>query len=173
MRHLNSGTLRRMVDEPISTTGAEKDHYGSCPACRERAMAIATEAERAAMLLALPDPEFETQAALSRLQRSAFGQKAHRRTAWTSLRNLFANGSSRTARPLAALALAMAAMVGFEPIREFTPMRVMVFPAIAPDLLDTFPDSESVNDALRSLKKIATRSAKPAQRQCKTASAAR
>jgi hypothetical protein len=44
---------------------------------------------------------------------------------------------------------------------------------IAPDLLDTFPDSASVNEALRSLKKIATRAAKPAQRQRKTASAAR
>jgi hypothetical protein len=44
---------------------------------------------------------------------------------------------------------------------------------IAPDLLDTFPDSEAVNDALRSLKKIATRTAKPAQRQRKPASAAR
>jgi hypothetical protein len=42
---------------------------------------------------------------------------------------------------------------------------------IAPDLLDTFPDSESVNEALRSLKKIATRSAKPLQP--KTASATR
>ncbi len=30
---------------------------------------------------------------------------------------------------------------------------------IAPDLLDTFPDSESVNEALRSLKKIAKRTA--------------
>jgi len=44
---------------------------------------------------------------------------------------------------------------------------------IAPDLLDTFPDSEAVNEALRSLKKIATRSVKPAQRRSKTASAAR
>lgn len=44
---------------------------------------------------------------------------------------------------------------------------------IAPDLLDTFPDSEAVNEALRSLKKIATRSVKPAQRQQKTASATR
>jgi hypothetical protein len=53
---------------------------------------------------------------------------------------------------------------------------------IAPDLLDTFPDSASVNEALRSLKKIATRTAKPTQskpaqsrpapRQRKTASAA-
>jgi hypothetical protein len=31
---------------------------------------------------------------------------------------------------------------------------------IAPDLLETFPDSESVNEALRSLKKIADRSAR-------------
>jgi hypothetical protein len=38
---------------------------------------------------------------------------------------------------------------------------------IAPDLLDTFPDSEAVNEALRSLKKIATRSVKPAQRGVK------
>lgn len=44
---------------------------------------------------------------------------------------------------------------------------------IAPDLLDTFPDSESVNEALRSLKKIAARSAKPTQHHRKTASATR
>jgi hypothetical protein len=42
---------------------------------------------------------------------------------------------------------------------------------IAPDLLDFFPDSESVNEALRGLKKLASRSAKPPQRQRKTASA--
>lgn len=52
---------------------------------------------------------------------------------------------------------------------------------IAPDLLDTFPDSAAVNEALRSLKKIATRTARttqskpaqspPAPRQRKTASA--
>ena len=33
---------------------------------------------------------------------------------------------------------------------------------LAPDLLDTFPDSESVNEALRSLKEIAVRSARRA-----------
>ena len=41
---------------------------------------------------------------------------------------------------------------------------------IAPDLLDTFPDSESVNEALRSLKKIATRTTKPAPRPRRSAS---
>ena len=40
------------------------------------------------------------------------------------------------------------------------------------DLLDYFTDSESVNDALRSLKKIASRSAKP-ERHRKTASVSR
>jgi hypothetical protein len=44
---------------------------------------------------------------------------------------------------------------------------------IAPDLLDTFPDSESVNEVLRGLEKIATRSARPAARPRKTASAVR
>jgi hypothetical protein len=44
---------------------------------------------------------------------------------------------------------------------------------IAPDLLDSFPDSEAVNEALRSLKKIATRSVKPARRLHKTASVPR
>jgi len=33
---------------------------------------------------------------------------------------------------------------------------------IAPDLLESFPDSDSVNEALRSLKKIADRHAKHA-----------
>jgi hypothetical protein len=41
---------------------------------------------------------------------------------------------------------------------------------IAPDLLDTFPDSESVNEALRSLKKIAIRTTKPARRPRRSAS---
>jgi len=45
---------------------------------------------------------------------------------------------------------------------------------IDPDLLDTFPDSASVNQALRSLKKNATiRPAAPTQRRRKTASAVR
>ena len=35
---------------------------------------------------------------------------------------------------------------------------------IAPDLLDAFPNSEAVNDALRTLKAIADRSSKPPAR---------
>jgi hypothetical protein len=152
MRHLDSGTLRRMVDEPISTTGAEKDHYASCAACRERAMAIATEAERAAMLLSLPDPEVETQAALSRLRRSAAGQRGHRPTAWSGLRNVFARGSNRTARPLAALTLAMVAMVAVVAtgaadnfVKVFEPQQFQAV-QVRPDSLRGLPDLSQFGD---------------------------
>ena len=42
---------------------------------------------------------------------------------------------------------------------------------IAPDLIDTFPDSKSVNDALRSLKKVAMRTAKLAPRRRRSTTA--
>src|SRR5258708_369041 len=111
MRHLSQGTLRRMQDEPLSTTGSEKDHYASCADCRQRAMTIATEAERASMLLAVSEVGVETQAALAQLRRSAISQKAFKPSLLASLRGVFVSGSNRGARPLAALALATTAMV--------------------------------------------------------------
>jgi hypothetical protein len=39
---------------------------------------------------------------------------------------------------------------------------------IAPDLLDTFPDSESVNEALRTLKRLTATSVPPASRKQRT-----
>jgi hypothetical protein len=44
---------------------------------------------------------------------------------------------------------------------------------IAPDLLETFPDSEAVNEALRSLKKIAERTTKPTPRKVSRATSKR
>jgi anti-sigma factor RsiW len=146
MRHLKDGTLRRMQDEPLSTTGAEKDHYASCADCRQRAMAIATEAERAAMLMAVPDLELQTQAALTRLRRSAATQNAYRPSLLASLKGLFVSGSNRSVRPVAALALATTMMVAlvatgaaenfvkvFEP-RQFQAVQVN------PASLRTLPD---------------------------------
>jgi hypothetical protein len=42
---------------------------------------------------------------------------------------------------------------------------------IAPDLLDTFPDSESVNEALRTLKRLTATAAQPARRKQRTSAA--
>jgi hypothetical protein len=146
MRHLNDGTLRRMQDEPLSTSGAEKDHYASCAACRERAMAIATEAERAAMLMSLPEPGVETQAALNRLRHAAAGQKAFRPGPWAPLKGLFVSGSNRTARPAAALALALVAMVTLVVsgvadnfVKIFEPQQFQAV-QVTPDSLRGLPD---------------------------------
>src|SRR5258708_23373672 len=99
MRHLSEGTLRRMQDEPLTTTGSEKDHYASCADCRQRAMTIATESERASMLLAVPEVGVETQAALAQFRRSAANQKPYKPSLVASFRGLVASRSHRTVRP--------------------------------------------------------------------------
>ncbi|HXA41558.1 MAG TPA: hypothetical protein VNV65_01460 [Candidatus Solibacter sp.] len=146
MRHLSEGTLRRMQDEPLSTTGSEKDHYASCVECRQRAMTIATEAERASMLLAVPDVGVETQAALAQLRRSAASQKAFKPSLLASLRGVFVSGSNRSARPLAALALAITAMVVLVAtgtaenfVKVFEPHQFQAV-QVRPDSLRTLPD---------------------------------
>jgi hypothetical protein len=146
MRHLNQGTLRRMQDEPLSTTGAEKDHYASCADCRQRAMAIATEAEGAALLMAVPDLEVETQAALTRLRRSAATQNAYKPSLLASLKGLFVSGSTRSVRPVAALALATAMMVALVAtgaaesfVKVFEPQQFQAV-QVNPASLRTLPD---------------------------------
>lgn len=152
MRHLSDGTLRRMQDEPLGTTGAEKDHYDGCEACRERAMTIATEAERAGMLLAIPTPDVDTATALAQLRRRAAGQPAYRRSLGRSLRSLFVSGGSRTLRPAAALALACALMVtvvatgvaeNFVKIFEPTQFQAV---QVQPDSLKGLPDLSQFGD---------------------------
>ena len=152
MRHLNDGTLRRMQDEPLSTSGAEKDHYQACAACRERAMTIAAEAERAGILLAVPESGIDTQAALRQLRRSAGGQKAFRRTPWTVLGGLFASSGSRSVRPVAALALALAMMVGLVAtgvadnfVKVFEPQQFQAV-QVQPSELKGLPDLSQFGD---------------------------
>ncbi|HEX4622235.1 MAG TPA: hypothetical protein VH208_11770, partial [Myxococcaceae bacterium] len=146
MRHLSEGTLRRMQDEPLSTTGSEKDHYASCAECRQRAMTIATEAERASMLLAVPVVGVETQAALAQLRRSAAAHKPYRPSRLGGLRGLFVSGSNRSVRPLAALALATTAMVVLVAtgaaenfVKVFEPHQFQAV-QVRPDSLRTLPD---------------------------------
>jgi hypothetical protein len=42
---------------------------------------------------------------------------------------------------------------------------------IAPDLLDTFPDSQAVNEALRTLKRLKVKPAAPARRKQRSSAA--
>ena len=42
MRHLSDGALRRLHDEPLAISAADKQHYEGCPRCQGRYQLIAT-----------------------------------------------------------------------------------------------------------------------------------
>ena len=72
MRHLDDGTLRRLLDEPFSTPASERSHFASCARCRERAASMSTDAASVGSVLsALPVGELDPPAASARLVRTA------------------------------------------------------------------------------------------------------
>jgi Domain of unknown function (DUF4367) len=54
VRHLNDGTLRRIVNEPLAMTASDQAHFDSCLECRARFGGIANEARATTTLLDLP-----------------------------------------------------------------------------------------------------------------------
>ena len=131
MSHLNEGVLRRMQDEPASTSAADSAHFAACAACRGRAEQIRAEATGVSALLALPESRVEAEVALLRVRRLAAEQPTTGQRGWsTGLRR------RRAFRPVAASVLAfglMGALVAtgvaegvvqtFEP-KQFVPVSV-------------------------------------------------
>ena len=141
MSHLSEGTLRRMQDEPATTSAADSAHFAACADCRQRAEQVRSEAAGISALLAVPEAPVEPEVALLRVRRLATDQPVAATHGWLSrLRQ------RRAFRPLAASALAaglMAALVAtgvaegvvqtFEP-KQFVPVSVNT------GTLNTLPD---------------------------------
>lgn len=106
MGHLGDGALRRMIDEPLAASEADRRHLESCAGCAERSERLAGEAKLASALLAVPAIEPDSPAALDRVRKLVAVAPAPRR-AWARL------GWSvpRMARPLA-LAVALVVLSG-------------------------------------------------------------
>ena len=64
MRHLDDGELRRLIDEPLAAAEADRRHLEACQDCRARRDLLAGEAGAAAELLAVPDFQPDSRAAL-------------------------------------------------------------------------------------------------------------
>jgi hypothetical protein len=123
--HLGDGALRRMIDEPLAASEADRRHLESCAGCCERSEVLAGEARLASTLLAVPSFELDTPAALARVSNLAAVAPAPRR-AWARLRW----SMPRMARPLVLVAAVVALL--------------LVGSAEAPSLLTIFqvkPDS--------------------------------
>ena len=99
MGHLGDGALRRMIDEPLAASEADRRHLESCAGCAERSERLAGEAKAASALLAVPAFEPDAPAALARVRNLAAVAPAPRR-AWARLRWSL----PRMARPLALVA---------------------------------------------------------------------
>jgi hypothetical protein len=72
--HLTEGTLRRMVDDPDSNSGADARHLESCADCRSRYAAGAEDAGSIATLLAAPELKVDTGAAFKRVMAAPAAQ---------------------------------------------------------------------------------------------------
>ncbi|MFN2465438.1 MAG: anti-sigma factor [Candidatus Dormibacteria bacterium] len=143
MSHLNDGVLRRMQDEPATTSAADAVHLEACDDCRRRAATVRADAEGVSSLLAMPDQPVEPAVALLRLRRLVMAEPTPRQgaTAWlNSLRR------RRAFRPVAASAITVALMAalvatgvadGF--IQTFQPQHFAAV-SVDPTSLSSLPD---------------------------------
>jgi hypothetical protein len=104
--HLSDGALRRMIDEPLAASEADRRHLGSCAACEERSARLAREAGLASALLAVPAFQPDAAGALAQVHNLAAVAPAPRR-AWARV----SWSLPRMARPLA-LAMALVVLGG-------------------------------------------------------------
>lgn len=56
MKHLETGILRRSLDEPAALVGSQRRHLADCPTCRRRSSALATQARVTALALGAVPP---------------------------------------------------------------------------------------------------------------------
>ncbi len=66
MRHIDEGTLRRLQDEPLIATDAQRHHLSQCEHCREQAAQIAATAATVSVAT-FGTPAFDAGTALNRL----------------------------------------------------------------------------------------------------------
>lgn len=116
MRHPSEGTLRRLLDEPLSVALRDREHCASCARCQVRLAGMKDDAAMVASSMSVPVLDVDARAALAsmRLRTAAQVGPAHADTAVRlpgRLANRLTSGWSRPMRAAAAIATA-AVLVG-------------------------------------------------------------
>ena len=104
MRHLNDGTLRRILDEPLAMTAADQAHFDGCPECKSRVNAIANDARATATLLTVTGFDPDPGAAFASVQARIKRDEAARPPRWYER---WIDRSTPRLRPLATPAIAV------------------------------------------------------------------
>ncbi len=149
MGHLNEGTLRRLYDEPLAVSDAERTHYAGCQTCRREFAVVAADARATGTVLAGASPEVDAAAALRRFRATENRQAspAPRRSFGTWLQS-----RPRAFRPLAA-GLVAVAMVG---VLAATGVAQNLFDLIQPTSVAVVPISSTDLRALPDLSRFGT-----------------
>lgn len=120
MRHLDDGTLRRMVDEPLSLSSQAQRHYADCSSCRARRAAIEADARAVESAVARPRPlTGDAQATYVKVMHAAASASPSARPKATQrFEDFFRWRMGTAATPIIAAALAAAAvlMLLFTPV---------------------------------------------------------
>jgi hypothetical protein len=112
VRHMNDGTLRRIVDEPLAMTAADQAHFDGCQACKARFDRIAGSARTTAELLSLPAFEADPAPALALIRLRITEAEAARPPRWYERWSERASARLRPyGRPVLVVALAAALLV--------------------------------------------------------------
>jgi hypothetical protein len=141
--HLSDGALRRMIDEPLAASEADRRHLESCTGCGERSERLANEARLASALLAVPGFEPDSATALARVNNLAAVAPAPRR-AWARLRW----SMPRASRPLALVgALAVLGLISI----SATPSILTIFQVTPNSGVTTVPITQPAEGAVAGL----------------------
>lgn len=116
MKHINDGTLRRMIDEPISVGRREREHYGACTACRDRLTEIEATRRITSSVLDRNVPDTDLATARNRL-RSPAGRPNHGQFPWGWLTPLRFVSRGRAPSLAGVLAAIIIAAFAFSPAR--------------------------------------------------------
>lgn len=69
MRHLDDGTLRRLVDDPAAISDSLQRHYASCDRCHRRYTEVFEDADAVSSMMSLPAVGVDSGSALHLLQK--------------------------------------------------------------------------------------------------------
>jgi hypothetical protein len=113
MRHIDDGTLRRLQDEPLIMTEAQRSHLTACERCRDRAAEMARTAQTVSAAFAAPS--FDADGALTQLHARI------ERDGLQPVRTSRVRGSARAGRRLRAWMAGPVAAVALVGALVFTP----------------------------------------------------
>lgn len=155
MRHLDEGTLRRLLDDPYAVTESDRRHHSECAACQSRYGAVASDAHAVAAMFDAGQEDVAVPEALRRVRSRLYAPVRSDKPAasWRSRLNRalgsFAAMPRRAAAAVVAgvLILAVAAGTGVaETILQIFEPRQFVAVPLSSSEISALPDLSSYGD---------------------------